>query len=137
MSQQQTKYFHIGDILSITTGKMVSPKGMDGIYKILNYMTGENLYTHQLPRAMRACAPYLLQQHPQLASVVTVNSEINEFNYKLWLFEQIGIYGKELPVKPLPKGQYQAMHPVEEAIWMRGSNEGIIIASPNEKGDRK
>ena len=70
--------FHIGDVLSITTGKMVSPTGMDGIYKILNFMTGEDLYTHQLPRAMRVCAPHLLQQHPQLAEVQTIDTEISE-----------------------------------------------------------
>lgn len=51
--------FHIGDILSITTERLVSPRLIEGVYDILNYMTGDNLMTHQLPRASRHCAPYL------------------------------------------------------------------------------
>ena len=35
---------------------------MDGIYDILNFLTGDNLYTHQLPRAMRECEPWLRAQ---------------------------------------------------------------------------
>jgi len=51
--------FHISDILTVTTGKMVSVHNVEGLYDILNYMTEDNLYTHQLPRAMEECEPYL------------------------------------------------------------------------------
>ena len=54
--------FHIGDILSVTTGRLVSPRRMDGVYDILNFMTGDNLFTHQLPRAARECAGPLAAQ---------------------------------------------------------------------------
>ncbi|WP_445080300.1 DUF7736 domain-containing protein [Brevibacillus laterosporus] len=52
------KSFHISDILSVTTGKLLSTRRMDGVYDILNHMTGESLLTHQLPRAIRVCAPF-------------------------------------------------------------------------------
>lgn len=61
------KRFHISDILSGITGRLVSRGGIDGIYRILNHMTGDDLYTHQLPRAFRACAPALKEQFPDLA----------------------------------------------------------------------
>lgn len=60
--------FHISDILSITTGRLVSNRHMEGIYAILNHMTGDNLFTHQLPRAARECAPVLLAAYPQLST---------------------------------------------------------------------
>ena len=63
----QTKQFHLGDVLSITTGRLVSPRHIDGVYDILNFMTGDNLFTHQLPRAFDECKPYLVAQFPQLA----------------------------------------------------------------------
>lgn len=63
------KQFHIGDVLSITHEHLVSPRHMDGVYDILNYMTGDSLFTHQLPRAGRECKEPLLAQHPELASV--------------------------------------------------------------------
>jgi allophanate hydrolase subunit 1 len=60
------KTFHISDVLSITTGKLVSSRHIDGIYDILNFLTGDNLYTHQLPRAMRECKPWLRSQFPSI-----------------------------------------------------------------------
>jgi hypothetical protein len=43
--------FDLGDVLSITTGRLVSQRGMDGIYDVLNFMTGDDLMTHQLPKS--------------------------------------------------------------------------------------
>jgi len=60
------KLFHIGDVLSVTTGRLVSSRHMEGIYELLNFLTGDNLFTHQLPRAMRECEPWLKTQYPQL-----------------------------------------------------------------------
>jgi hypothetical protein len=60
------KTFHISDVLSITTGRLVSSRHIDGIYDILNFLTGDNLYTHQLPRAMRECKPWLRSQFPSI-----------------------------------------------------------------------
>ena len=60
------KLFHISDVLSVTTGRLVSSRHMDGIYEILNFLTGDTLFTHQLPRAMRECEPWLKTQYPQL-----------------------------------------------------------------------
>jgi hypothetical protein len=36
-----TRAFHLGDILSVTTGCLVSPRGIAGVCDILNWMTGE------------------------------------------------------------------------------------------------
>jgi hypothetical protein len=63
-----TKTFHISDVLSVTTGRLVSTRHMGGIYEILNWMTGDELFTHQLPRAMRQCVPLLLKSFPELSS---------------------------------------------------------------------
>lgn len=50
---REGKRFHLGDVLSITTGHLLSPRHMEGVYEILNHMTGDQLFTHQLPRASR------------------------------------------------------------------------------------
>lgn len=60
------RLFHISDVLSITTGRLVSRRHMDGLYDILNFLTGDSLFTHQLPRAMRECEPWLRVQFPKL-----------------------------------------------------------------------
>lgn len=52
-----TRNFHLGDILSVTTGCLLSPRRMEGVYDILNFMTADNLFTHQLGRRghLRCC----------------------------------------------------------------------------------
>lgn len=60
------KLFHISDVLSVTTGRLVSSRHMDGIYDILNFLTGDELFTHQLPRAMDECKLWLKSQFPKL-----------------------------------------------------------------------
>ena len=70
----KTKTFCLGDVLSITTGRLVSPRHIQGVYDILNFMTGDNLFTHQLPRAMEECAPFLLKQFPELEQAGSVKS---------------------------------------------------------------
>jgi hypothetical protein len=42
-----TREFHLGDVLSITTGVLVSPRRMEGVSDILEFMTGSDLFTHQ------------------------------------------------------------------------------------------
>ena len=121
----QTKEFHLGDVLSITTGRLVSPRHMDGIYDILNFLTGDNLFTHQLPRASDECKPYLLEQFPQLNEVDA--SGVNGKNHEQWLTEQVAKYGEKFTVKPLPTGAHEAKNPIEEAVEMMGSPDKVIV----------
>lgn len=70
------RQFDIGDVLSVTTGVLLCPVSgarrhpIEGVYDILNYMTGENLYTHQIPRVSKEAASVILARHPQLAGIV-------------------------------------------------------------------
>jgi len=109
-----TKLFHLGDVLSITTGKLVSKRHVDGIYDILNFMTRDNLYTHQLPRARRECAPVLLTQHPQLAAVT--GDEVTPENFKAWLEDQCAEFGEELLVAQMPEHAHEFIDPVNELV---------------------
>mgnify|MGYP003405309659 FL=1 len=61
------KSFKIGAILTVTTGILLCDVG--GLYEILNHLTGDNLFTHQLPRAATWAAPKLLAQFPALQEV--------------------------------------------------------------------
>jgi hypothetical protein len=63
------KTFHIGDVLSVTTGKLISLNHMLGVHELLEYMMGHGVFTHQLPRAGDACEPCLLQQFPWLSDL--------------------------------------------------------------------
>lgn len=119
------KEFHLGDVLSITAGKLISPRLMDGVYDILNYMTGVSLFTHQLPRAHDVCGPHLLKQFPQLKDV---NCEgINPDNWRERLDELVKEFGETLVVAPLPEGAYIRIDPITEARTVLGP-EKVIFA---------
>ena len=118
------KQFHIGDVLSITTGHLVSPRGMEGIYDILNFMTGDNLFTHQLPRASEECKPYLLAQHPQIKDVDA--SGVTHVNWQRWLDQQVARFGEKLSVHPIPEGQHKFRNPLDEAVEMMGGTDKVI-----------
>ena len=114
----QTKKFHLGDVLSITTGRFVSPRHMGGVCDILNFMTGNYLFTYHPMRASYECKSYLLAQFPQLAEVDA--SGVNGKNHTQWLVKQVAKYGEELEVKPIPKGAHQFKNPIAEVAEMIG-----------------
>jgi hypothetical protein len=119
MSSTQTRRFHLGDILTITTGRLVSPRHMDGIYDLLNFMTGDNLMTHQLPRASRECEPHLRSQHPDLAEIQVPDfSAVRRDRVEAWVTEwlgrQVAKYGEYREVAPLAAGEHTAINPLAE-----------------------
>ncbi len=63
------KQFHIGDVISIATDRLMSPRHMQGVYDILNFMTDDDLCTHQIPRFMRECRPQIIKQFPQFSEI--------------------------------------------------------------------
>ncbi len=88
--------FHIGDIASITTNKLLSPTKMEGIYNILNFLTGDELWTHELPFASDFVKPYLLEQYPKLANINAQNINVNNVQEKV--DELIAEYGEYLEI---------------------------------------
>src|SRR5689334_18205809 len=109
----ETKEFHISDILSITTGRLVSTRHMGGVYDILGWMTGESLYTHQLPRVAGEARPVILAMHPQLAHV-DEDAEINPGNLDAWVAARVAEFGETLPVPKLNADQHERIDPMSE-----------------------
>ena len=132
------KQFHIGDILTVTTGVMVTPNGVDGIYEILDWMTDEQLFTHQLSRASKQCEPILKDLYPGLAEVkIPDATNVPECNgmqaefWQKWLAEQVLQFGEQLPVPKLIN--HEAVNPIselQEMIEKNGSSAKIILLCP-------
>lgn len=127
-----TKTFHLGDILSVTTDRLVSPNHIGGVYDVLNWMTGDNLYTHQLPRASDECVPELLRQHPDLAAVEVPDEFDGKVHVETWLAEQVARYGETREVAPLPPGDHTHIDPIAEIKMMRPDVEVVTVELPGE-----
>lgn len=121
-----SKGFHLGDILSITTGRLMSPRHMDGVHAILDYMTGDQLFSHQLLRAMDECQPHLAAQHPQLAAIEPPEEFDGKEHVDAWLAEQVAIYGEHLSVEPLAAEDHTRIHPLHEFGLMGIGKDRVI-----------
>ena len=133
--------FHLGDILTVTTGRLVSPTFTEGAYKILNFMTRDNLFTHQLPRAADECKPWLERQYPQLSEaamatdIAELDNLLQNINYKnkrkhivlLWLNTLVIKYGEYFEVEPLPPEDHIFKNPLLEAEEMIGKDRGVAV----------
>ena len=131
----ERKNFHIGDILTVTTGRLVSPRHIDGVYDILNWMTGDNLFTHQLPRASRECEQPLRAQFPDLAAVVPPEDFGGEQGVFLWLAEQVDQFGATRDVAPLAADEHTRIDPFTEMRMVAPQAEVIGIVVPDGDDD--
>jgi hypothetical protein len=91
----------LGTIISITTGRLYS--GLDKIQTALEYITNNEIYTHQIPIATDEATPYILSKYPELKGV----GENEVFNNKEEVFDfvkkQKEIFGEELSLSPMSK----------------------------------
>lgn len=148
-----TQKFHIGDVLSVTTGRLLSPEHIGGIYKILNFLTEDNLFTHQLPRATRDCRPWLLRRHPwlddpkintlavgELASMLeTVENDDVRALITGWLSKLTsGGFDIDVPeyldLTPIPRDDHAVVDPVEELELMVDPEKIIVVDVDPEGG---
>lgn len=119
------KKFYFGDVVSITSGRLCSPDHIGGVYNILNYMTDDDLFTHQLPRASKRCKPYLLTQYPELG--IFSSKFISK---KAWrkLAKLIAKNKSKLLVSKLPSKKYKHVNPFQELDNLGVKDKALVVA---------
>jgi hypothetical protein len=118
---------------------------MDAVYEVLNYLTNDNLFTHQLPRAFKECRPWLLHRHPELAQVTDddharldaalegVPDEDKLAVAVAWTKEieaKLGL--SELDLEPIPRDDHDYRNPIEEAEEMVGLGRVVPVQIDDE-----
>lgn len=133
MTSEASRRFHLGDILTITTGRLVAQRHMEAVHDILDWMTGDQLFTHQLPRAMDECQPALLAQHPDLADL-----DVPEFGGDVkaevdaWLAQLVARFGEYREVHPLDPGDHTVINPLAELAMNHPGVTVIPVVLPDE-----
>lgn len=117
-----TRTFKLEVVLSALDGKLLCSMGE--VYEVLNFLTGDNLFTHQLPRAGRVCRVKVFQQHPFLKEIDV--SDINPDNWKEKLDDIKAAYPNEIELSPIENWHH--IDPVEEAETM--SLGKVIVVTP-------
>lgn len=127
-----TETFHAGDLLSVTTGRLVSPSHMDGVYRLVDYMTGVPHFTIQLSRGADACIPALLEQHSWLTRVVVPEEFNGREHVESWLAGVVDEHGEHHPVEPLPAGSYTGRDPLTELQERMGPGRVVPVVMGDE-----
>jgi hypothetical protein len=133
----ETRDFELGDVLSVTSGRLVARRHIGALYDLLGFMTGDTLFTHQLPGASDACAPELLRQHPWLAGIEVPDwSHLDRSDIEVvkaaifgWVDEMELIHGGVHKVQagaPL----WRSMDPVAELDQMAGNRPVMVVHAP-------
>ena len=115
--------FPLADVLSITTGRLLSRRHMDGMYDLLGYMTGQDLYTHQLTTAADAAEPALLAQHPFLADL-RPPAGTDAPDLMAWLIDTERQHGEAIAVAPL--ADWEQRDPIEDACDSVGADKVFL-----------
>lgn len=121
----EAREFHIGDILSVTSERLVSPRHVAGLYALLGWMTGESLMTHQLPRCADECAPTLRVQFPDLAAIDVPEGLNSEAAVLGWLQSIEPTHGTTRTVARLNPADHTVIDPIAE-VRMNYPNVRII-----------
>lgn len=128
------KTFHIGDIVSCGAGYLMPPNGMDGVYNLLNHMTGDNLMTHQLPMAAKQMEPYLHAQFPWLIGLEPpVFDGLPEL--EAWLAELARAHGEELEVTAPPSSVWGEHDPIEDLHKVAPHMKVIPVVIDTSEGE--
>jgi hypothetical protein len=117
---------------------------MDGVYDIYNFLTGDTLFTHQLPRAGRECQPWMEAQFPQLTEE-SLKAQIADLDRRLeqtprdrdrlsaviaeWVEEvRVALDLPEMfPVYELGADMHTRIDPIEEARAMVGDDKVLVV----------
>lgn len=128
--------FHISDVLSVTSERLVSTRGMEGVYDILGWMTDSQPFTHQLPRINDEVKPFLVEQHPELSKLVIPDAPEGEHHTResvdAWLETLYPTFGTEVVVTRIPAEAHTEIDPISE-LRMKGIEFiQVQMGRPNE-----
>lgn len=115
--------FTTGEVISAGLGRLCC--SMDRVYVIMNFLTGDNLFTHQLPRAFRACEANVKQQCPWLNDLN--EADCTTENWREWLAAVEAKVGHEHELQPVPPELWQRCNPITEAIQLMGGKDNVVV----------
>ncbi len=97
--------FHLGDLLTVTTGKFLSPD-IHNVLALADHLASTVHMTTDLPDAVEALAPHLLLQHPWLSEIEAPVVFDSQADAQAWMAAAIARYGEHHDVAPIPPGHY-------------------------------
>ena len=111
----ETKTFPTVDVLTTITGRMLRKGGLDGVCAVLNWMTGESVFTHQLPRISREARALLVANWSEIAEAVRDSERIDASNYREYRATWEARLGPTIDVPRFTAETHEFIDPISEA----------------------
>lgn len=118
--------FPTSDVLGTITGRLLGE--IDGIYRVSEFMCGEPVWTHQLPRVGLEIRPVVLRQHPELEPVIAEAEAVTPENWQEMLTGWIERFGPEITLSPMDENDHQRIDPLSEAAEMIHPDRIVVVS---------
>jgi hypothetical protein len=130
MTAPETKSFTLADILTHTTGRLLTPIG--DVYLFLEWVTGEQgVMTHQLPRLSREVTPFLEKTFPDLAAIDIAAVPISSQADVDALMARLAVdHGTHRDVPRMPAVDH--IDPISELKMLKPDAEVIVVQVADE-----
>ena len=127
-----TKTFTLADILTHTTGRLLTPIG--DVYLFLEWVTGEQgVMTHQLTRLSREVTPFLEKTFPDLAAIEIADVPISSQADVDALMARLAVdHGTHRDVPRMPAVDHIHIDPISELKMLKPDTEFIIFVRTEE-----
>lgn len=126
-----TKQFPLAQILTITTDRLLCP--IDGVYEILNHITGDSVFTHVLPRAGKFAKPILLEAYPELAAASTDVAQASLDEYVNIAKQHGGDRDKIMEACATWIGEMKEKHGLKDAYEIASHEDSWMSLNPIEE----
>jgi hypothetical protein len=124
----ETKTFPIADVLSAVTGCIMrEPDGIGGVYEVLNWMTGESLFTHQLPRVSKEAQAFFVKAYPEWAQTVGEAKNVNGQTCREWLVKWTSRHGQTFDVPKFDADGHERIDALSEAAEYFPPDRTIVV----------
>lgn len=110
----------MSDRLLTVPDKPEDGNGIGKLYALLEFMTGESPFTHQLPRFCEECKPSLQEQFPKLHAVVPeIVSRCEAGQVESLRVDLVDLFGRFVDVEKPYRLPHQRKNPVAELVDMK------------------
>lgn len=102
------------DVLGTATGRLLREGGMSAIHEICEFVAGEPVWTHQLPRVMREFSEHFKKTYPDFAAVFDEVQDMTSENYAEIAASWLARYGAKIRVTRMTHDEHERIDPMSE-----------------------
>lgn len=122
-----TKAFATADVLSAVTGYIVSERKIAAVYDVLNFMSGESLMTHQLPRVGREAKEFMRSRIPGFEQIERESEAITGENWKEFAARWVARLGPTIDVPRMGLSAHERIDPMSELVEYAHPSKIIVV----------